>query len=93
MVAADFQTTTTEFSIFGRILANGKTMSKDLASYVLTLGFAAADQVRMGELAERNQLGDLNAEEHEELMSYVRAGHLLALMHSQARMALKNSAK
>ncbi len=28
-------------------------------------------------------------EVHEELMCYVKAGHLLALVHSQARQALK----
>ena len=43
----------------------------------------------MTELAERNQGGDLSAEEREELDSYVRSGHLLALLHSKARKSLK----
>jgi hypothetical protein len=62
-----------------------------LASYVLTLGFTEEDQARMKDLAERNQDGALSPEEEEELRNYVRAGHLLALLHSKARQALKRS--
>ena len=40
-------------------------------------------------LAERNQEGALAAEEREELQNYVKAGHLLALLHSKARRSLK----
>ena len=64
-------------------------MSRELASYVLTLGFAEEDQARMKDLAERNQDGALSAEEQEELQSFVRAGHLLALLHSKARQSLQ----
>lgn len=63
-------------------------MSPAPARYVLTLGFGDADQERMNELATRNQTGDLSVDEHEELMKYVRTGHLLALLHSQARKSL-----
>ena len=78
-----------EIAIFGRILRNGQAMSKELAKYVLTLGFAEEDQGRMGDLAERNQQGELSQAEHDELMAFVRAGHLLALLHSKARQALQ----
>lgn len=81
---------TSEAAIFGRILSNGQgEMSGDLARYVLTLGFGAADQARMHDLAERNQAGALSDEEHAELMNFVGAGHLLALLHSKARKALQ----
>jgi hypothetical protein len=81
---------TSEFAIFARLLSNHKEeMSPRLARYVLTLGFNATEQARMKELATRNQDGGLSAGEHDELMSYVKAGHLLALLHSQARKALK----
>jgi len=81
---------TTEFAIFARLLNNGKgEMSPRLARYVLTLGFSVAERERMDDLALRNQEGCLAADEHEELMSYVKAGHLLALLHSKARKALK----
>ena len=78
-----------EVTIFGRLLNSGKsTMSPRLARFVLTLGFDDEDQSRMRELAERNQLGRLSPEERDELMSFVKASHLLALFHSNARRAL-----
>ena len=64
-------------------------MSEELARYVLTLGFDADDQNRMRDLAARNQDGRLSADELEELQSFVKAGHFLALLHSRARKALK----
>ena len=79
-----------ETALFGRLLRARKgKMSPSLARYVLGLGFPAEDQTRMEELAARNQDGDLSSEEQEELQSYVKAGHLLALLHAQARQALK----
>jgi hypothetical protein len=81
---------TTEIAIFGRLIKfNEADLSRELARYVLTLGFGEEDQTRMGELAERNQAGDLSSEEQEELQNYVRVGHLLALLHSKARKSLK----
>ena len=64
-------------------------MAPRLARYVLTLGFSDADQKRMTELAAANQRDALPPDDYEELMGYVKAGHLLALLHSQARKALK----
>jgi hypothetical protein len=43
----------------------------------------------MDDLAVRNQISGLSPDEHDELMNYVKAGHLLALLHSEARRALK----
>jgi len=84
------RTRTSEFAIFARLLSNHKgDMSPRLARYMLTLGFNVAEQARMHELAVRNQDGRLSADEHDELMNYVKAGHLLALLHSKARKALK----
>jgi hypothetical protein len=79
-----------ELAIFARLLSNSEgNMSPRLARYVLTLGFTGAEQARMNDLADRNQRGRASPEEHDELMSYVKAGHLLALLHSKARKALK----
>jgi hypothetical protein len=84
------ETNNSDIAIFGRLLSEPKgNMSPALARYVLTLGFTDADQSRMRDLAARNQQGGLSGDEHEELMSYVKAGHLLALVHSKARKALK----
>lgn len=81
---------TSEIAIFGRLLSNGKgVMSRELTRYVLTLGFSEDDQVRLTDLAERNQAGGLSAEEHEELLNFVGAGHPLALLHARARTALQ----
>ena len=81
---------TSEIAIFARLLkADEGNLPPDLARYLLTLGFDEQDQDRMRDLAERNQDGALSAEDREELGSYVKAGHLLALLHSKARRSLK----
>lgn len=79
-----------EIAMFGRLIqAENGDLDPRLARYVLTLGFPASDQKRMSGLASRNQEGLLSAVEREELRSYVRSGHLLALLHSKARKSLK----
>jgi hypothetical protein len=84
------KTRSSDVAIFGRLLSQHKRgMSADLARYVLTLGFTEADQARIEALAAANQQRSLSSDDHEELMGYVKAGHLLALLHSQARQALK----
>ena len=81
---------TSEIAIFARLLkADDGNLSRGLARYILTLGFDEDDQARMRDLAERNQEGDPGADEREELQNYVKAGHLLALLHSKARRSLK----
>lgn len=80
---------TSELAIFGRLFkAEQGDFPRELARYVLSLGFSEEDQERMRQLAERNQEGALSEEEREELQSYVKAGHLLALLHSKARKSL-----
>jgi hypothetical protein len=84
------QDNTSDLAIFARLLRNGKrAMSSGLARYILGLGFDHADQARMADLAARNQDGRLSALEQGELMGFVKAGHLLALLQSKARQALK----
>jgi hypothetical protein len=81
---------TSEIAIFARLLkADDGNLSRGLARYILTLGFDDDDQARMRDLAERNQEDDVGADEREELQNYVKAGHLLALLHSKARRSLK----
>jgi hypothetical protein len=82
---------TREIAIFARLLkADDGNLSRGLARYILTLGFGDDDQARMGDLAERNQDDELSADERDELESYVKAGHLLALLHSKARRSLNS---
>jgi hypothetical protein len=81
---------TSEIAIFARLIkADSSDLSRELARHVLTLGFEEEDQARMSDLAARNQEGGLSPEELEELQNYVKAGHLLALLHSKARKSLK----
>ncbi len=82
--------TTSEIAIFGRLIKADKTnLSVELARYILTLGFDEEDQNRMTELAQENQEGSLASEEKLELENFVKAGHLVALLHSKARKTLK----
>jgi hypothetical protein len=81
---------TSEIAIFARLLkADEGHLRPDLARYLLTLGFDEQDQDRMRDLAERSQEGTLSAQDQDELRSFVKAGHLLALLHSKARRSLK----
>ena len=81
---------TSEIEIFARLIkADQSDLSRELARNVLKLGFEDRDQNRMRELAERNQNGHLTSEGREELENYVRAGHLLPLLHSKARKSLR----
>jgi hypothetical protein len=81
---------TSEIAIFARLIrADDGDMAPELARYLLTLGFPDEDQSRMLELAERNQNEALTGEDREELDNYVKAGHLLALLHSKARKSLR----
>jgi hypothetical protein len=92
MNAHPSSTAKTEVALFARLLENGKgKLTPSLARYLLTLGFGAEDQARMNDLAVRNQEGDLSPAEKDELLSYVKAGHLLALLHAKARKALKKA--
>jgi hypothetical protein len=79
-----------EIAIFARLIrADHGDLPGELARYLLTLGFAEEDQARMRDLAARNQDGTLPPGDKEELANYVKAGHLLALLHSKARKSLK----
>ena len=80
---------TSDIGIFARLIkADDGDLSGELARYVLTLGFGEDDQARACATWPRNQEGALSAEEQEELGNYVKAGHLLALLHSKARKSL-----
>jgi hypothetical protein len=81
---------TSEIAIFARLIkADEGNLTRGLATYLLTLGFDEDDQARMSDLAGRNQEGNLARDEHEELLNYVKAGHMLALLQSKARRSLQ----
>jgi len=83
------ESATDEIAILGRILSNGKGIPVGVARQLLKLDFSAEDKARMHDLALRNQDGALSDKEKQELHSYANAGCLLGILHSKARMALK----
>ena len=79
-----------EIAVVARLIkADSGDLAPELARYLLTLGFGEEDQTHMSDLAARNQEGALSPEERDELQGYVKAGHLLALLHSKARKSLR----
>ena len=83
---------TSEIAIFARLIkADEGNLSQELARYIMTLGFEEDDQARMRDLAERNQEESLAPDEKRELQNFVKAGHMLALLHSNGRRSLKAS--
>ena len=84
---------TSEISILGRVLSNGKDFTPALARHLLEQGFGAEDNKRINDLADRNQRGALSPSEQAELKRFANAGCLLGILHAKARRALKKSAR
>jgi uncharacterized protein YnzC (UPF0291/DUF896 family) len=81
---------TSEAALWGRLLDPiGTELSPEAARYLLALRFPQPDIDRMHELAEKARASTLTLEEHIELDNYERVGHVLSLMKSKARQALK----
>ena len=81
---------TSEAALWSRLLDPVSTeLSSEVATYILTLSFPKPDVDRMRKLAEKARRGTLTLEEHIELDNYERVGHVLSLLKSKARMALK----
>ena len=82
--------TSSELAIFARLIgADDSDLSRELARSILTLGFDDEDQKKITDLAERSQEGHLSSDEKAELENFAKAGHMLALLHSRARLVLK----
>jgi hypothetical protein len=83
--------TNTEADIFSRVLVPDENqMEPQVANYILNVGFSDEDHARMDYLASRARGGSLSAEEREEAENFNRVAHLLALLKSKARLALRN---
>jgi hypothetical protein len=82
-----------EIAILGRVFSNSKGIPAGVARQLLKLEFSEEDKARMRDLALRNQDGALSTKEKAELHSYANAGCLLGILHSKARMALKQSSQ
>jgi hypothetical protein len=75
--------------ILERVIKSGQSgLSPELARYVLSLRFSAADKARYTTLAEQAQRTQLSSEEQSELEDFVALGDFLAMLHAQARAEL-----
>ncbi len=64
-------------------------ITPEVAKYFLRLGFNEEDQIRMRELADKAEEGNLSDTEAREFDTYLHIGNLLAVMQSKARLALQ----
>lgn len=84
-------TPNTEAAILGRLMqVRERSMSREVAEYLLSIDFDADDTERMNLLAEQAREGDLTTEEASELDSYLHVGGLLSILQSKARRFLKS---
>jgi hypothetical protein len=83
-------TPNTEAAILGRLMQATDSMSRDVAEYLLSIGFDADDTERMNVLAERAREGNLAPQEAAELDSYLHVGSFLSILQSKARRLLKS---
>jgi hypothetical protein len=72
--------------------AHASSFTPEAARSILQLKFDQIDMDRMNILAEKNCWGMLTEAEQQELQSYLLVGHLLDLLHTKARLALKQTA-
>ena len=81
----------TEAEILERMIEpQSRVFHPALANYILSLKFVPKDQQRVDDLLAKAQQGALSGAEEHELDSYLNVGHFLALLHSKARISLKN---
>jgi hypothetical protein len=80
-----------EKAILSRVLDAGEaTLSPEAAHSLLALKFKDEDRVRMKELSDKAREGKLTSAEQDEINSYEKAGHIVSLLKSKARLALRN---
>ncbi len=84
--------TITEAEVFRRVFEpENPDLSPAAAKSILRLDFNPVDRDRMNTLAEKARMGKLSKREDEELEIFIQVGHLLAIMQSKARQALKGA--
>ena len=92
MRMATGETRNCEGTIWGRLLeAKASTLSPEAARSLLELDFTDDDRVRMHDLAQKAKAGTVTAAEQEEIEDYGKVGSILAVLHSKARVALRNA--
>ena len=83
---------TTSATVLSRALEiKGGDVPPEGARFILDLGIREEDKKRTLELLAKQQKGPINAEEREELESYVQADNVLSILKAQAILALKKA--
>jgi len=83
---------TMEVDILSRVVGpENPSFTADVARSVLELRFGDADNDRMNDLAEKARRDSLSQEETSQLHGYLFVGAMMDLMHSKARLSLKQS--
>jgi hypothetical protein len=81
---------TNEVAILGRVFeADEPSFSPEVARCILEFRFREEDRKRMHELSAKAREGSLTPDEQAEIESYEKAGHILSLMKSKARLSLE----
>ena len=79
-----------ESAIFERVLLpDGARLPIEAARYFLSIGFGPEDKERMHDLAAKARDGALTEAEETEIDVFERVGHVLAILQSRARQALR----
>ena len=87
-------TPNTELAVWLRILyPEGKLMTPATARAILRLSFPLADRKRMQQLSAKARAGTLSHDEEGEMDAFERAGALLSILKSKARMVLKDTGR
>lgn len=82
----------TDVAVIGRLIKPDRgDLSPDAARELLGLQFDEGDKERMHQLSLKAQDGTLTPDEQEEIESYRRAGYLLGVLWSKARLSLKRA--
>ena len=83
---------TSDAAVFGRMIKSDRgDFSPTAAREILSLRFDEADQERMNLLTLKAQDGALTVEEQAEVESFRRAGYLLGILWSKARLSLRQA--
>ncbi len=86
------QTPVSDSAIWNRLFQfAGKSLTVGAARSILRLEFSQSDMDRMHELAAKARAGQLTDSERDEVNVYERAGNVLALWKSKARLRLKKT--
>ena len=76
-------------NIFDRLLKSKEAMPPEVARYFLDISLTPFDLDRIAVLSEKANEGELNSQEDEELHLYVLLLDFLTIVHSRARVSLR----